>query len=583
MLVAGLVSGSPAAYAAELTATPATLGPVFAGAQGGDVIRLAAGDYGTFSGATKPSTVTLTPQLGAAVSMSVNFTRAANVRLDGLTVTGATISGATGIAIVNSRFTGSTVIRTASNAAANIVLDGNTFAGINAGTSGYEGRVEVVGDNGSGGTNGVVIQNSTFGPGGCSDGVQLTGGASGTRILNNEFRDIKQGSCNPWHVDPIQFYGGSNTLISGNYFHGNSTGIMSPDGNGSPMTVRNNVFVTDGEYPQQIVIGGGSGDAIIHNTFANDAQVRIGKINVGSSTNETVKDNIITGGFWFSESQSTTSFAIDYNLVDGAGGGVHGINGLPTYVGGAAPTQFARFLLTAGSKGAKAASDKTDMGIEDGTAPVGAGGVPGAPAGGAPGAAPVAGSPAGTGPVTGVPAVTARAVAPRIAIRTPLVGRRFMNAVTMLAAAGRGQRLRRVEFWIDARRLRTDSRAPYRYHWRVPSTLRSGPHTITVRATGQNGLVSSAAVTVRRVRAHRRSPVAAPRRGWRVTVVPSSARTLVHGNGPAHGRVVVMLARCSDRSGVTVARVALAASKRGTAGGGSNLSGLCPTRLVPVA
>jgi len=357
------------AVAADLGATTSTFASVFSGAQGGDVIHLAAGNYGTFNGGSKSGMVTITAQTGAAVTMAANVGSSQNITIDGMTVAGSTVgtTSAPGqhIHFTNDTFTGQTVVRTPTNSSIDVIYDHDTFASINA--SGYEGRVEVVGNgNNSGTTNGVVIQNSTFGPNGCSDGIQLTGGVSGTQILNNTFTGIKQGSCSPWHVDPIQFYGGQNTLISGNYFHGNSTGIMSPDGNGSPMTVTDNVFVTDGEYPQQIVIGGGSGDVITHNTFANNAQVRIGKVNVGASSNETIKDNVITGGFLFSESQSTSGFTIDYNLISGGGGGTHGINGGPSYVAGASPSTYTGYALTATSLGHNAASDGTDMGINAG-------------------------------------------------------------------------------------------------------------------------------------------------------------------------------------------------------------------------
>ena len=357
------------AAAADLTATTSTLSSVFAGAQPGDVIRLAAGNYGTFSGGSKAGMVTITAQTGASVTMSADLGSSQNITIDGLTISGSTVgtTSAPGqhIHFTNNTFTKSTVIRTPTNANIDVVYDDNTFASINA--NGYEGRIEVVGNgNNSSTNNGVVLQNNTFGPNGCSDGVQLTAGVSGTRILGNEFRNIKQGSCSPWHVDPIQFYGGQYTTISGNWFHGNSTGIMSPDGNGSPMTISNNVFQTDGEYAQQIVIGGGSGDAITHNTFSNGAQIRIGKVNVGASSNETIKDNVITGGFWYSESQSTSGFTIDYNLVAGGGGGTHGINGSPTYAGGSSPATYAGFALASGSNGAGAASDGTNMGIATG-------------------------------------------------------------------------------------------------------------------------------------------------------------------------------------------------------------------------
>ncbi len=58
---------------ADRTATPATFASVWSQAQGGDRILLAEGSYGDFSGGSKPSTVTIMPQPGAAVSMSLSF------------------------------------------------------------------------------------------------------------------------------------------------------------------------------------------------------------------------------------------------------------------------------------------------------------------------------------------------------------------------------------------------------------------------------------------------------------------------------------------------------------------------------
>ena len=131
-------------------------------------------------------------------------------------------------------------------------MEGSTFFGIGEGKGGCgnEGRLEINGVNkGVSGTNGVVISHSSFGRNGCTDGVNITGGGSGTVIGPGDvFENMKEGSCAA-HVHPIQFYGAQGTTVTGDYFHGNSDGIMSPDGNGSPMTVTNNVFDTDGDIP----------------------------------------------------------------------------------------------------------------------------------------------------------------------------------------------------------------------------------------------------------------------------------------------------------------------------------------------
>src|SRR5690242_18781374 len=69
VLGAALVAAGPA-RAADLNATPSTLTSVYAAAQGGDVIHLGAGDYGTFSGGSKSGVVTLVAQAGATATIS---------------------------------------------------------------------------------------------------------------------------------------------------------------------------------------------------------------------------------------------------------------------------------------------------------------------------------------------------------------------------------------------------------------------------------------------------------------------------------------------------------------------------------
>ena len=269
----------PRAHAADLQATPSTFASVFAGAKGGDRILLATGDYGRFSGGSKSSMLTLAAQPGAIASIAPSMTSATNLTFDGLTIRGAYLNGARNVAFVNSTFTDMTRVDTiASIANANILFDHNTFDGINMCSSCYEGRLTVRGYNNTAPV-GVTISNNHFGGGGQSDGIQVIGQAYGVQIgPGNEFANLKQGSFSA-HVDPIQFYGDTHTTVTGNYFHGNSTGIMAGDGTDHAL-ITNNVFVTDGEYPDQVVIGGGSNDVIRHNVFANGARVRIGKVNV---------------------------------------------------------------------------------------------------------------------------------------------------------------------------------------------------------------------------------------------------------------------------------------------------------------
>src|SRR5882672_6329160 len=66
------------ALAADVNATPSSLSSVYASAQGGDVIHLAAGSYGSFSGGSKSSVVTLVAQSGAVASIAPSLDASVN-------------------------------------------------------------------------------------------------------------------------------------------------------------------------------------------------------------------------------------------------------------------------------------------------------------------------------------------------------------------------------------------------------------------------------------------------------------------------------------------------------------------------
>ena len=347
-------------------------------ASAGSTICLEAGNYGEIGVSTsKSGMVTIEPASGVSQSQAVlgftNVKTSSDLTFEGLTIAGGNngseSSPATHIHWIGDAFTSGLCIQTPTSANIDVLVESSTFVDIDTPGCGNEGRLQVNGDNKNvSGTNGVVISHDLFetaSPRGCTDGVNITGGASGTVIgPGDEFSGMEQGSCDPEHVDPIQFYGGPDTTVTGDYFHGNSDGIMSPDGNGSPMTVTNNVFDTDGEYPNQIVIGGGGGDVIEHNTFGNGAGIRIGSVNVGpTADDETIRNNIITGELDLTEGQSSSGWSIEYNLVEGATIGSHGIDGRPAYVGGGSePSTWAGWELTSTSPGHDAASNGTNIG-----------------------------------------------------------------------------------------------------------------------------------------------------------------------------------------------------------------------------
>jgi hypothetical protein len=366
ILIASMCCSAPA-MAADLTATPSTFASVFSSAKAGDRILLASGDYGDWAGGSKSGTVTIMPQAGASPVMGINFNNAANIRVDGLTLTWMSIDGAShDLAFANSKFTGAATIRAYSLNNSNIVLDHNTHANINVCGTCYEGRVEVIG-NGSG-PSGVTIKNSTFGPGGDADGIQI--GAIGVKVLNNEFTGIKQVSA--VHTDSLQLMGTSQTVVDGNYFHDFSTAIMAPDG-GNRDTFTNNVFDGDGSYRPAIQLGSTHDSVFAHNTTRNlDVYMDRKNESTDNSANGVLRDNVIVNGTINTPSAKCTNCTVSYNLFSAAGNasGTNTVVGTPAFAGGANPNSWAGFALASGSPGKANAGDGTDRGIDaSGTTP----------------------------------------------------------------------------------------------------------------------------------------------------------------------------------------------------------------------
>jgi hypothetical protein len=369
MCLAFLLGTAHASYAqCDQTLSPgANVAAAVSSVASGGTLCLEAGSYPAFNASiTKSSMTTIVAAPGLSQSQvtiaSVNVGTSQYLQFATMTIGGATVGTSSAAALhihfVGIRFTGSVCINNPTNVSQDTLVDSSTFA--NVGTGCTEGRLGVTGNNNSHSvSSGIVISNNVFGPGGCSDGVQIIGGARDVQILNNEFTGIKQGSCTA-HADPIQFYGADAPVVTGNYFHGNSTGIMSAGCNGRSGTYTNNVFVTDGEYPDQIVQTGPNGGTYSHNTFGNGARMRFGDPNgCGLVTNVTLMNNIVTGGLSLTNGQSTSTFVIGYNM---GFSGPNAISGTPTFVGGSLPSTWAGWRLAAGSAGKNAGSDGLDIG-----------------------------------------------------------------------------------------------------------------------------------------------------------------------------------------------------------------------------
>jgi hypothetical protein len=265
-VTAALVPG--AAQATDFHATPSTFASMFSQAQAGDTVYLASGSYGSWNGGAKSGMVTVAADAGASASMA-GGSFGSSVR--NITIKGVTFTGPVEVA------PGSTPL--------NLVFDGDTWG--NVGHAAHEGRLSIVGG-GSAAGNGVQVKNSTFGPGGCSDGIQDS--SSGTEIgPNNEFKGIVQGGCSE-HADAIQPYASNYIYIHDNYLHDNEQGIMSPDGVSTGYRITNNVIHTATGYPC-MHLGDTRSGSVTHNVCRN-GQIRVyGGNQNQASQNMVVRDN----------------------------------------------------------------------------------------------------------------------------------------------------------------------------------------------------------------------------------------------------------------------------------------------------
>jgi Right handed beta helix region len=372
VLLVTLISGAAlpaAACASELEADPSNFESAFNSARAGDVIVLASGAYGNFNGGRKSGMVTILAAPGASVSMGdLVLENAQNLTFDGLQLGEIEIRGQStrNITVRNSTITDQTTFRTGELANANILFDRNVHPAWDKCDGCGEGRVFLPEKRAE--PSGITIQNSRFGPGGDSDGIQ--NGSNGTRILNNEFVGIRQLANGEAHADSIQLYGSRNTVIRGNWFHDVSVGVMAPDGADHELIEDN---VIQARSPYAINLKSDDGSVVRHNTLPDgscDYNQRCGWILLGAksgnpaSRGTVIRDNIMAGVSWGGQTA-----AEDFNLFAASRGrGANSQRGLPTYVGGPAPTSYAGFRLAPGSRGKGNASDGLDRGARIGVA-----------------------------------------------------------------------------------------------------------------------------------------------------------------------------------------------------------------------
>jgi Right handed beta helix region len=351
----------------ERKAAPTTFAAQWKAAKPGETLCLATGDYGVFTALpSKPGRVTVRSQPGARASMEVNFWRAQNVTLDGLTIRGGQFTGSTTkhITIRNSRFTKMLIFRETEAGVlsdADVVLDHNSYRDIMLPKASYAGRISLIYDLPPGRRSGVTISNSLF-SGGNTDGIQTSVGVD---IIDNEFADLREKNAKDTaHTDSIQLLGAPGSIIRGNYFHGVATGIVAYDGV-TGATIEDNVIETD--RPWGIELYADQGSTIRHNTLRYGrcifhlpcAQIDLTRKLVNAPGRGTrILDNVVNA---INASEGSTYAQRSHNLVQVAPSRGD-LRGTASFVGGARPTSYDGYGLAPGSPGKGAASDGLDVG-----------------------------------------------------------------------------------------------------------------------------------------------------------------------------------------------------------------------------
>jgi hypothetical protein len=348
-----LVPGSADAATCNLSATPSTFASQVSAASAGQTICLASGSYGTWSGTAK--TITITPATGATPIMRVSFASGdSGFTLDGLSGMGGRISaGAKNITIRNSNFTDQLDVE---GATSNVVLDGDHF-NWNAVSNGGINSKLFIDTSGTLSAPALTVRNSTF-LNGDLDGIHV-GGGSGDQIVGNEFGNLCDRNVN--HTDNLQFEGGTQIRIAGNYVHAAQNcptqGITSYDGGTNGVIIEDNVVDVPRDWGIELYSDKNS--VIRHNTVVyhpktySEFKTGTGQIDIDRKS----ADPAGTG------TQVYDNLALGVSFSNGSSGTQHNnvANSAAAYVGPV--TSYAGFRLTTGSPvGLRAASDGLDAG-----------------------------------------------------------------------------------------------------------------------------------------------------------------------------------------------------------------------------
>jgi hypothetical protein len=374
--------GGGGALTCDLNATTGNFASQVSAATTGQTVCLTqSASYGSFTGTNKAITIAAadgtTPSMtfdlaNGDTSFTIDGRRNTFTDATGLTIGGGSLTGTPGpqnVTIKNAWFGGE------------VTVDGPTGPGI---LFDHNVHKDFDGDTTTaafhfayGGPSGATIQNSQF-KDMSSDGIQ-TGAA--VTIKNDEFFNVSPtsgpGCSGDCHTDAVQFLSGDNSVVTGNWVHGDcEQGIGGFDGV-TGVTAKNNVVV--GCSAHSLVFGGsftGSDAANVVDfnsvirTGAGDADINCSAKTINAfgvtmlPTRINIRNNYAQLGLELTGDVNCTPLTNSNNMFASGATGSN-FNGSPTFVGGGSPgsfTQFSQYCLAAGSAGITGASDGTQVG-----------------------------------------------------------------------------------------------------------------------------------------------------------------------------------------------------------------------------
>jgi hypothetical protein len=333
-------------------------------------VCLAAGDYGRWSGTNKA--ITIAPEPNASPTMAFDFGNgAANFTIDGGHANFD--SGSPGISITASTFGAGSQNITVEGVAATdngvsfvvdirtdgpgIVIKDNVFHDMEYPNT-TSGAIRVLSP-GSVAASNILIENNLFRDMG-ADGIDVS---TASTLAGNDFLNVESGAIDPRHTDAIQFFGGPNIVIEGNFIEdGCSQGFDAFDGSQSN-TLEDNVIVGCTVHSLS-TYADTPGSLVAHNTVIGRGGEECGAKSGSPASTTQIRDNILQQGINWSGVRCVPS--VDTRNMSWPGyGQIHSGSdfiGTPAFVGGASPNTYAGYALAAGSPGGGQATDGGDVG-----------------------------------------------------------------------------------------------------------------------------------------------------------------------------------------------------------------------------